>query len=192
MTFRSAEPCVRRGRLPRRRPGGRVGAGQPQRPAPAHQQPRGVAVDNAGCPVASPGWRSCLGHCWTTTCPAVTTPGQRVNRRRKRALRPCPAPRSWRTIRRARRLTIDIIRGGRGPMVCAGNGRPKPPPPRATDPPQRALRGLVVGLILRSVPPGAGGGAVVVARQDRPIQPACRRLGTAIVRRWTVCSDRCR
>jgi hypothetical protein len=33
---------------------------------------------------------------------------------------------------------------------------------------------------------------VVVARQDRPIQPACRRLGTAIVRRWTVCSDRCR
>lgn len=60
------------------------------------------------------------------------------------------------TIRRVRRLTMTSS-AWEGLVVCAGNGRPKPPPPPATDPPQRPLRGPVVGLILRSAPPGAGG-----------------------------------
>ena len=37
-------------------------------------------------------------------------------------------------------------------MVCTGNGRPAPPSPLATDPPQRALRDRVRGLIFRSMP----------------------------------------
>ena len=57
-------------------------------------------------------------------------------------------------------------------MVCSGNGRSAPPPPLATDPPQRALRdpGARSDLPVNAASAGGGGAVTAPAGPTHPTQ----------------------